>query len=252
MTRPHRRRAFFTARPTLWSALVPVVALTAGLLFAASSTAAGGGSLRDDSDSIAERVRAGTRENQELTRQLDALQQQVDALSATTDAPDESLAILERRAQEAAEPAGRVDVTGDALEVRLDDSPLRGDQIPKGFTLDQIVVHQQDVQAVVNALWAGGAEAMMLMDQRVISTSAVRCVGNTLILKGRVYSPPYTITAIGDIDGMRFALAKDPQLRIYREYVEAVGMGYELREKPNSTFPAYAGSIVPQYARALP
>ena len=44
---------------------------------------------------------------------------------------------------------------------------------------------------MVNALWAGGAEAMQIMDQRVISTSAVRCVGNTLILQGRVYSPPY-------------------------------------------------------------
>ena len=36
------------------------------------------------------------------------------------------------------------------------------------------------------------------MDQRLIATSAVRCVGNTLILQGRVYSPPYRITAIGD------------------------------------------------------
>lgn len=36
------------------------------------------------------------------------------------------------------------------------------------------------------------------MDQRLISTSAVRCVGNTLILQGRVYSPPYKITAVGD------------------------------------------------------
>jgi len=34
---------------------------------------------------------------------------------------------------------------------------------------------------VVNALWAGGAEAMTIMGVRVISTSAVRCVGNTLL-----------------------------------------------------------------------
>ena len=43
----------------------------------------------------------------------------------------------------------------------------------------------------------------MLMDQRVISTSAVRCVGNTLILQGRVYSPPYVITAIGNQTDLR-------------------------------------------------
>ena len=38
------------------------------------------------------------------------------------------------------------------------------------------MVHQQDIQAVVNALWAGGADALQIMDQRVISTSAVRMV----------------------------------------------------------------------------
>ena len=72
---------------------------------------------------------------------------------------------------------------------------------PKPYGPDDVVVHQQDVQGVVNALWAGGAEAMQIMDQRVISTSAVRCVGNTLILQGRVYSPPYDIKAIGNPDG---------------------------------------------------
>lgn len=81
-----------------------------------------------------------------------------------------------------------------------------GGRIPDGYTVDDVVVHQQDVQAVVNALWAAGAEAMTIQDQRVIATSAVRCVGNTLILQGRVYSPPYVITAIGDIGSLRSGL----------------------------------------------
>ena len=69
---------------------------------------------------------------------------------------------------------------------RAPDQPRRD-----GVSPDVLVVHQQDLQAVMNALWAGGAEAMSLMDQRVISTSAFQCVGNVLSLHGRVYSPPY-------------------------------------------------------------
>ena len=69
---------------------------------------------------------------------------------------------------------------------------------PGGLGPDDLVVHQQDVQAVVNALWRGGADGVQVMDQRLIATSAVRCVGNTLILQGRVYSPPFTVTAVGD------------------------------------------------------
>ena len=49
---------------------------------------------------------------------------------------------------------------------------------------------------MVNALWAGGAEAMTIMGERVIATTAVRCVGNTLLLHGRVHSPPFTVAAI--------------------------------------------------------
>jgi uncharacterized protein YlxW (UPF0749 family) len=104
-------------------------------------------------------------------------------------------------------------------------------------------VHQQDVQAVVNALWAGGAEAMMLQDQRVISTSAVRCVGNTLILQGRVYSPPYTVTVIGDTTRMREALNRSPEVTIYREYVDALGLGYDVVGHRTTTLPAYDGNI---------
>jgi uncharacterized protein YlxW (UPF0749 family) len=84
---------------------------------------------------------------------------------------------------------------------------------------------------------------MMLMDQRVISTSAVRCVGNTLILHGRVYSPPYVIQAIGSQVEMRAALNRNDQVAIYRQYVDAFGLGYDVKTLDKATFPAYAGSL---------
>ncbi len=82
------------------------------------------------------------------------------------------------------------------------------------------------MQAVVNALWAGGAEAMTLMGERVVSTSAVRCVGNTLILHGRVYSPPFVVTAVGDSEGMREALDLEPGVQLFLDYADRYGLGY--------------------------
>ncbi|MEO7745246.1 MAG: DUF881 domain-containing protein, partial [Actinomycetota bacterium] len=145
--------------------------------------------------------------------------------------------------------AGTAAATGPGLTVQLDDAHLDG-SLPDGFTPDDVVVHQQDVQAVVNALWSAGAEAMMLMDQRVVSTSAVRCVGNVLILQGRVYSPPYLIRAIGDPTALRRGLARSPQLRIYREYVDALGLGYAVSAQRSLTMPGYDGSLDLRYARA--
>ena len=117
---------------------------------------------------------------------------------------------LERRSSGLELAAGVVPVSGPGLVVTLNDAP-RDAAVPAQAGPDDLVVHQQDVQAVVNALWSGGADAIMLQDQRVISTSAVRCVGNTLILQGRVYSPPYSITAIGDVPKLRAALGATPR-----------------------------------------
>src|SRR5205807_9178206 len=78
--------------------------------------------------------------------------------------------------------------------VVLDDSDLK--HSPSG-NVNDLVIHSQDVQAVVNALWRSGAEAVSINKERLVSTSAVLCVGNTLLLNGTVHSPPYDIVAIG-------------------------------------------------------
>ena len=84
---------------------------------------------------------------------------------------------------------------------------------------------------MVNALWEGGAQGIQVMDQRLISTSAVRCVGNTLILQGRVYSPPYKITAVGDQDDAAARRSTPtPAIQNYLQYVEAYGLGWEVEE----------------------
>ena len=105
---------------------------------------------------------------------------------------------------------------------------------------------------MVNALWRGGAEAMQIMDQRVISTSAVRCVGNTLILQGRVYSPPFTITAVGDPVKLKAALEADESVKIYKQYVDLVGLGYNVKAIQNTTLPAFTGSVTMKHAHVQP
>ena len=185
-------------RPSVWPWLVPVAALVAGTLFASSVRASDGSDLRTDQARLPDLIRAQNRTNEDRAAQFGALQGRVDAATAALAPGDLETQKLERQAGEIAAVAGRTPVRGPALQVTLDDAKLDGGDVPAGGDPDDYVIHQQDVQSVVNALWKGGAEAMMLQDQRVISTSAVRCVGNTLILQGRVYSPPYVITAIGD------------------------------------------------------
>ncbi len=239
-------------RSRIWAIAVPTLLFVAGLVFAASATTAAGRDLRGGaSGNLAEVIRRRSYEVERRARTVAALQADVAGLTRAA-APDSGelgriasvLAGIEAN-------AGLQPAEGPGLTVSLDDAPSSGGRRPAGVNVDDVVVHQQDVQAVVNALWAGGAEAMAIQDQRVVSTSAVRCVGNTLILQGRVYSPPYVVRAIGNVAGMRESLERDPQLRVYRQYVERVGLGYDVSELGSMRLPAFEGSVSLTYARRL-
>lgn len=252
MSTPHRNGgARRRRRLTGWAAIVPLVAAGAGLMFATSAHTSQGTDLRSAGRyDLVDVVRAQDRAVRQRMAAVQQLRYQVDSLTQQAAPGDAEVARLRAQAEALAPAVGTQSVTGPAVSVTLNDAKRTAAGLPDGYTANDIVVHQQDVQAVVNALWAGGAEAMMLQDQRVISTSAVRCVGNTLILQGRVYSPPYVIQAIGDPAAMQDALDKSSQVAIYRQYADLLGLGFDVTSKDEATFPAYAGSLSLVHAKS--
>jgi uncharacterized protein YlxW (UPF0749 family) len=227
-----------------WSLGVPLIALAAGLLFTTTATTARGTALRDDRrPELAQlitdqRSRIAARE-----AQAGALQAAVEAQSGALADVDGPVRAAREKAAAGRTAAGLTALHGPGLTVKLDDSPRRTTaDDPAGPRPDDLVVHQQDVQAVVNAMWAGGAEAMSIMGVRVISTSAVRCVGNTLLLQGQVFSPPFAITAIGDTDAMRASLDGSAEVQQFRDAVADFGLGYQETVEGDVTVPAYDGS----------
>jgi uncharacterized protein YlxW (UPF0749 family) len=237
-----------------WSVLVPLIAALAGLLFTTSARTSAGTRLRDDRRPELTRV-IGERKAQ-VAQEADVaatLQANIDRTTQAEAGSDSRIMQQRQRAEEQRAAAGFTAVHGPGLMVILDDAPRRPDgSLPAGAKPDDVVVHQQDVQAVVNALWAGGAEAMTIMDIRVISTSAVRCVGNTLLLHGRVFSPPFQIKAIGNPDRMTAALNADAGVTLFRDAATAFGLGYTVRREGDIVAPAHVESGTLDYATATP
>ena len=206
-----------------WRLAAVVVFVVAGALFVTSSLDAGGLDLRASSVTDLDTV---VRQQRERT---DALQQQVAALtrrstrSARRSTTRRSATCSARSTRCGAPPgsrrcAARRSPWCSATRPRseIDRAVEKGE-----VTADQLVVHQQDIQAVVNALWSGGAEAMTLQKQRVISTTGIKCVGNTVVLHGVPYAPPYEITAIGDLDALQTGLDSSDYIAGYKTYVDA-------------------------------
>ncbi|MCC2594591.1 DUF881 domain-containing protein [Tessaracoccus sp. OS52] len=218
--------------------------ILAGFMITVSAIAARGTDLRSErTASLQELVSAQTERNEDLRAEAEGLRGDVEELSQAQGGNPE----LAARVDAAGMVASTVPVSGPGLRVVLTDAPL--DIRPAGVDDDSLIVHQQDIQAVVNALWTAGAEAMTIQGQRVISTTGIKCVGNSVVLHGVPYAPPYVIEAIGPTDAMEVSLAESRPVQIYLQYVEAYGLGYSESRFENAEFPAFVGTLNVSRAR---
>ncbi|MGP5682859.1 DUF881 domain-containing protein [Brachybacterium alimentarium] len=224
-----------------------LVMVLCGVLFTTTARISGGGSIRDESGDVAGVLRERGRTIEQLTDDAEEKRAAIDELSAGEAGGE--LRAQERTAQ-VASAVGLDEVSGPALRITLTDAPSSTLGSIDGVEPDDLVVHQQDMEAYINALWAGGAEAMMLQDQRVVNGSAFRCAGNTLLLEGRVYSPPFTITVIGPTDQMLAELDATAGVQVYREWVDYVRLGERIETLDEVTLPAFTGSLTLDSATA--
>jgi uncharacterized protein YlxW (UPF0749 family) len=229
------RRQKAGRRSTPWRYGVPVVCLLAGLLLAATHGVSGGDEIRrSDAPRLVDLVRQTQQSVDRLSAERDALATAVETHHGGSPGADAALTAITGRAARLAVEAGLDPVRGAGLVVTLNDAQRDAEgRFPRDATPDDLVVHQQDIDAVLNALWSAGAEGIQMQDQRIIGTSAPKCVGNTLLLNGRTYSPPYVITAIGDASAMQEALVAAPLVNLYRQYVVRFGLGYS--EEPRAS-----------------
>ena len=236
-------------RRRAWRTLVPVVCLVAGLGFAISAQNSGSSDLQAPGVvSLADTVRRAEQRVHQLSAQQRQLQGAVNRLTRQVGRGDAAVSRAQSTLAPMRQPGGLTAMTGPGVTVVLDDAAAP----PAGVSVDanQLVVHQSDLQAVVNALWAGGAEAMSIAGQRVVATSAVRCVGNTLLLNGNVYSPPFRVAAIGPSSTMLDRLDASPGVRLFKEAASYYGLGYTVETTDQLTVPAYTGSVTLNHATA--
>jgi uncharacterized protein YlxW (UPF0749 family) len=233
------RRRRVESRRSPWRIGVPLVCLLAGLLLGATHGVSGGGEIRrSDAPRLVDLVRWEQLEVDRLNTDRGRLAGAIDSTHGRSS--DAALAAMLRRSVELAGDAGLDPVHGPGLIVTLTDAQRDANgRFPRDASPDDLVVHQQDIQAVLNALWSAGAEAIQMQDQRIIATSAPRCVGNTLLLNGRTYSPPYIITSVGNAAAMQGALAAAPLVTLYKQYVVRFGLGYTEQAVPDTRIAGY-------------
>jgi len=233
----------------------PVVGLISGGLFVVSSHSSEGTDLRPGRfTDLASMVQYDSNRVDGMKQRLADLRGQVATLSASVD--NRKVRRLTDQADQVKAPAGLSTQSGPGLTVTLSDAPQStGQDTPD--TVDNpnlLLVHQQDIQAVVNAMWKGGASAITIQGQRVVSTTGIRCIGNSVQLQGVPYSQPYVISAVGDPTALQTAIDNDAYLQVYRDDADNpdINVGWDDVVETSITAPGYDGLLGLQYARALP
>ena len=247
--RPPRR-----SRSLAWRVGTPVVALLSGALFVVSAADSGGTDLRPgrytDLASLAEAEADDVEDLQDRVQDLD---EDIDDLTAEVD--DWGVARIRGQVAQLEDPAGFRPRRGPGLTITMSDSPgdLLDDAVEAGYDRDQLVVHQQDLQAVVNALWRGGATAVTLAGERIITTTGIKCEGNAVQLDGVPYPQPFVIQAVGDPEALVEAVEGDPIVTGYRADAAnpLIQIGWDLEEEQEVEAPAYDGILALRYAEPV-
>lgn len=246
------------SRPLAWRLGTPLIALVVGGLFVTSAVNSDGIDLRPqrygDLAGLAEAERA---DYEKLEARLNDLDAQVDELASQV--TDDRVRRLQEEAEQLHDPAGLTPREGPGITVELTDAPedyfeeiadTPVEERPDALrNLNNLIVHQQDIQAVVNAMWRAGATAVTIQGQRVVSTTGIKCEGSVVQLQGVPYAQPFVISAIGDPDALEAAVEADERMQGYRQPIYQLGWSLEQEEQLEA--PAFTGLIDHQYAEPL-
>jgi len=141
--------------------------------------------------------------------------------------------------------AGTAAVHGSGIIVTLHDSPKKPAEIKQDAVSDYIV-HDRDIRDIVNELFASGAEAISINDQRMIATSSIRCVGPVVLVNSTQTAPPFVIRAIGKPDVLENALKLPMGVADGLFLLDMI----EITKEPDIRIPAYSG--VMKFSSAKP
>jgi uncharacterized protein YlxW (UPF0749 family) len=234
-----------------WRIGTPAVVLLSGALFVVSATNSEGTDLRPGRYSdLAALADSETDEYNALQQRAADLNAQVEQLAGSVN--DKIVDRFNRHIERLEDPAGLTPHSGPGVSVTLSDAP---EEVINSTSqdLNLLVVHQQDIQAVVNAMWVGGARAVTVQGQRLVTTTGIKCEGNAVQLQGVPYPQPYVIEAVGNQAELLRAIAADDYLEIYREQaaIPDISVGWDLQLQSEVTAPAYDGLLDLSYAEPL-
>lgn len=136
--------------------------------------------------------------------------------------------------------AGLTDVYGPGITVTLSDAKNTDPNAPAEY----FILHDSDLRSLVNELLAAGAEAISLNGERVVSTTAIRCVGPVVIVNNARSGTPFVIKAIGDSATLENAINMTGGIL---SELRRWNIGIDIQKSDRIDMKAYSGNVTFKY-----
>ena len=231
-----------------WQVTLGAALLGLGFLIAAQLAAEG------------PRVRYTTQERSPLVETATQLQQRQDELKArildlrgriqATEQADQGSAALVRELNDALQDAriaaGLIPLTGTGIVLQIEDS---AEAPAPGSNVADYLVGARDLRALVEELWAAGAEAIAVNGERITPTTAIIDVGPSILVNAAYLAGPYQITALGPEDLYPRLSASTGFVDLLRSRAQGYGIRVSIAEPEAVDMPAFAGTVTLRYAR---
>jgi uncharacterized protein YlxW (UPF0749 family) len=144
--------------------------------------------------------------------------------------------------------AGLIPLKGPGIVIELADSPKS--PTPKDDPY-YFIVHDADLDTLVNELWASGAEAVSINEQRIVTTTSIRCVGPTVLINAVRLASPYKVKVVGPSKDLEGALRTPGGFMDYMTPAVQHGVSVRIVRHEELDIPEYKGSLIFRYAKPV-
>ena len=110
-------------------------------------------------------------------------------------------------------------------------------------TIDQSLVAASDLRDIVNLLRTSQAAAIAINDQRVIASTPISSVGNTIMVNNYHLLPPFNITALGDAELIMPRLNDPAALPDLQKRIKDYKIQFSAESKENLSVPVFNGNL---------
>ena len=184
-------------------------------------------------------------EQNRLKTELAGLRARLDEIQRNASTQTGAERELQARIDDLLGSAGLTPRAGDGVVIQLDDA--RNVSV-SSHDIDKSICHATDLTDIINTAWKGGADAIAVNDERIVSSSSVYCVGSTIMVNGTLMSPPFNVAAIGPQNGLLGAFDDPAQLQDIKQRRDVQGLGFRVTRASAIHVPAFSGALNVRFA----